>query len=327
MNISVSVIVPCHNCAEWVGRAINSVLAQTYLVKEILLIENNSTDNTLQILHMFESEHPSLIKVYISTEKGACAARNFGLIKARGEWVQFLDADDELLSKKIEDQIRMVDFQKPDVIIGNYNKVTQYPDGVHKIAIVANDDPWVGLINSKLGITSANLWRRESLVAVNGLNEALSSSQEYDLMFRLLQQKYKFIIDHGIKTIVYKQSESISTTDNPAKKTQILIDRYNLRLRVLQYMQSNNLLSDLYEQESFKRLYTILMSIRQYSLPVFEEQIKQTNFSALSFRGKLKAYYEFICSSPKIKYRRRNLVLRTAERYFYIIAHINLLKY
>ncbi len=327
MNISVSVVIPCHNCEEWVGRAINSVLVQTYPVKEVLLIENNSTDNTLQVLHEFENRHPDLIKVYISTQRGACTARNFGLLKAKGDWVQFLDADDELLASKIEEQVRIVASQQPDVIVGDYTKVTQYPDGVHAINIVANDDPWVALINSKLGITSANLWRRESLMEVNGLDETLSSSQEYDLMFRMLQQKYKFIICHGINTIVHKQSESISTTDNPTKKTKILIERYNLRLRVLQYMRGNNLLSDLYEQESFKRLYTLLMSIRQYNLPVFEEQIKQMDFSVLSFRGKIKAYYEFICSSPKIKYRRRNLVLRTAERYFYILAHINLLKY
>jgi glycosyltransferase involved in cell wall biosynthesis len=324
---SVSVVIPCHNCEAWVGRAIDSVLSQTYSVLEILLIENNSTDKTLLVLQEYEKAHTNLIKVYSEPVKGACAARNFGLFRAKGEWIQFLDADDELLPKKIEEHVKLVKLQEPDVIVSDYTKIFQHPDRVYEISIITSDDPWVGLINSTLGITSANLWRRESLLKVNGLDESLTSSQEYDLMFRLLQASNKFIIDHHIQTYVHKQAESISRTEDPVKKTQILLARFNLRVKVLRFLEENNLISDLYKQEIFKRLYTLLMSLKELNQQAFQQQLKQIAFTELRFNNKLKAYYEFVCSSSKIKYRRNNFILRMTERYFYVFTHLGLLRY
>lgn len=324
----VTVVIPCHNCEKWIARAVNSVLAQTHQQFNIILVENNSTDSTLQVLEQLEEEHPGVIRVYIETKKGACAARNLGISKATGEWVQLLDADDELLPQKIEKQLALAQSQQADVVIGNYVRYNQTITGeTYKVKILADKDPWAGLIKSKLGITSANLWRRESLLKVNGLDEAKPSSQEYDLMFRLLQAGAVFTVSDAFDTIIYKQPESVSKTSDAAKTTRILLGRYNLRIEILNALHEKGLLKHAYKQELYKALYAILMSVSEVDMPLFKEKMREFNFKELGLKNRLRIYQHFIQYNPKRKYSRSNLLLNLTEFNFFALKHIHLLKY
>ena len=102
----VSVIIPCYNVAPYLKECLDSVLAQTYEPLEIVCVDNNSSDNTKEVLDQLRDSH----NLIIDEEKnpGACAARNKGLAVCKGEWVQFLDADDLLLADKIETQINAI---------------------------------------------------------------------------------------------------------------------------------------------------------------------------------------------------------------------------
>jgi len=110
MNQFISVIIPCHNVEDYIEEAIASVMAQTYMDFELILVDNNSTDNTLRILER-AAINSSRIRVLEEKGKGAPRARNLGLSVARGSWIQFLDADDLMLPDKLERQIELV---KPD---------------------------------------------------------------------------------------------------------------------------------------------------------------------------------------------------------------------
>ena len=91
----ISVIIPCFNSEEYITRAIESILKQSYTNYEIILVNNNSTDNTYNILQEYAKKKAGLVNVFNEYKKGAPAARNKGLSEAKGEWIQFLDADDE----------------------------------------------------------------------------------------------------------------------------------------------------------------------------------------------------------------------------------------
>ena len=97
----VSVIIPNYNCAEFVDKAIESVLSQTYKNIEIIVVDDGSTDNSIEILSSYLSE----ITLVSQSNSGVSSARNSGLVKASGEYVCFLDADDVWFSNKIEIQI------------------------------------------------------------------------------------------------------------------------------------------------------------------------------------------------------------------------------
>ncbi len=160
--MTVSVIIPCYNAQEFIHRAVESVLRQTYKDWELLLVDNNSTDNTLSLLRKYEQEHPGKVKVLQEFKKGAPAARNLGLQLAEGSWIQFLDADDELFPDKLERQVNTYARQS-DLVIGNFNRVVRIKGVNVKIAKKPyTHNVWASLVTARLGITSANLWKKRN---------------------------------------------------------------------------------------------------------------------------------------------------------------------
>jgi len=100
----VSVIIPNYNYARYVGKAIESVLLQTYANLEVIVVNNGSTDNSLEILHMFEGK----IKLVDQNNLGQSGARNSGLLQSTGDLIAFLDADDFWEPTKLEKQIDLI---------------------------------------------------------------------------------------------------------------------------------------------------------------------------------------------------------------------------
>ena len=107
----VSVIIPTYNRADTIGKAVSSVLAQTYREIEIIIIDDGSTDDTPAVLAGFGAR----IRVLRQSNAGPSAARNGGAAEARGEYLAFLDSDDEWLPEKIERQVRLMECGNPDV--------------------------------------------------------------------------------------------------------------------------------------------------------------------------------------------------------------------
>ncbi|MBN2424439.1 MAG: glycosyltransferase [Calditrichaceae bacterium] len=96
--MKISVVIPVFNRATLIERAIKSVLNQSESPYEIIVVDDGSTDNTSEILLKFRAE----IKIITQDNKGVSLARNRGINAARGEWISFLDSDDEWLPDKLE---------------------------------------------------------------------------------------------------------------------------------------------------------------------------------------------------------------------------------
>ncbi|MBL4674917.1 MAG: glycosyltransferase family 2 protein [Mucilaginibacter sp.] len=256
----VSVIIPCHNCAGFIDRAIKSVMAQSYKDVEIILVENNSTDNTLRVLQKYRSLYPQLISVLIEFTPGAPAARNCGLKMAKGEWIQFLDADDELLIDKISTQLNAAELAGADVVAGASLLKYNTPKKSFDIERQVDEDVWKGLITSNLGITSSNLWRKDALVEVGGWDERISSSQEYDLLFRLIKKSAVVIVDHHLDTIVHFSQNSVSKSTNKEKFEKIIGNRLKLRVAIKEELKAKGILSPQLNTAIDKYIYNELIS-------------------------------------------------------------------
>lgn len=101
----VSVIVPCYNSENTLTRAFDSILSQTILPKEIIFINDASTDGTAKLLEKFRKDHPDLVKVInFSTNRGVANARNAAWDASTQAYIAFLDSDDSWESRKIEIQ-------------------------------------------------------------------------------------------------------------------------------------------------------------------------------------------------------------------------------
>lgn len=102
---SVSIIIPCHNAARWLEATIRSAFAQTWPEKEVILVNDGSTDESPDIARRFEKDG---LRILDQAQGGASAARNAGLAASRGDYLQFLDADDLLAPDKIEKQVEVL---------------------------------------------------------------------------------------------------------------------------------------------------------------------------------------------------------------------------
>jgi glycosyltransferase involved in cell wall biosynthesis len=107
MNQLVSVIIPAFNAGKYLKECVNSVLNQTYPNIEIIIIDDGSTDGSTDFLKVSSCLPPNL-KLFSQSNKGACAARNLGIRKSKGEYIQFLDADDILSPDKIKNQMELL---------------------------------------------------------------------------------------------------------------------------------------------------------------------------------------------------------------------------
>ncbi len=101
----VSILVPCRNAGPWLSATLESALAQTWQEREIILVDDGSTDGSAEIAQSFASRG---VRVFRQTNCGASAARNLALAEAKGDFIQFLDADDLLAPRKIQTQMEML---------------------------------------------------------------------------------------------------------------------------------------------------------------------------------------------------------------------------
>jgi glycosyltransferase involved in cell wall biosynthesis len=114
MNPLVSIIIPAYNSGPWIADTVRSAVSQTWPNKEIIIVDDGSTDDTLSIAKSFESRN---VRVLEQANSGACRARNRGLEECQGDFIQWLDADDLLAPNKIAAQLKRCDDREGDTAI------------------------------------------------------------------------------------------------------------------------------------------------------------------------------------------------------------------
>ncbi len=216
-------------------RALDSVIAQTYRDIEIIMVDDSPVDYSKRAdvhaaIERRQEENLDITIRYIAHPKnmGACVARNTGLDAAIGDYVAYLDDDDEWLPTKIEKQMEVM--QKTDVAMvycGNLCK----NDGTG-ITRVARNEYLKGKVFKELlyrnfiASTSYPLIRKSCLKKVGGFDPLMQSAQDYDVWLRLAEQ---YEIDYVAEPLVlYHEHEGERITTNPQKKISGL-ERINLK--------------------------------------------------------------------------------------------------
>jgi glycosyltransferase involved in cell wall biosynthesis len=134
----VSIVIPCYNAERWLDECLRSALAQTWHDCEVIVVDDGSTDRSLEIANRFK---PQGLKVISQPNQGAAAARNTGLRSAAGSYIQFLDADDLLATDKIERQLSHPEAANPEVLLsGSWGRFTGDPDKAEFRSEILNRD-------------------------------------------------------------------------------------------------------------------------------------------------------------------------------------------
>jgi glycosyltransferase involved in cell wall biosynthesis len=203
MTPVVSILVPCFNAERWIAEAIESALVQTWPEKEVIVVDDGSTDRSLDIIKRFDGR----IHWETGPNYGGNRARNRLLELARGEWVQYLDADDYLLPEKIAQQMEYVSIHPDlDIVFGPIILEHWSEEGSRRelLLIPEPHDPWTLLAAWKLPQTGGPLWRRQAICDVGGWNPVQPCCQEHELYLRLLIREKRFAY-HPTSGAVYRQ--------------------------------------------------------------------------------------------------------------------------
>jgi len=208
---TVSVIIPTYNRAHLVGRAIQSVLEQTYQDFELIVVDDGSTDNTKEVVKGFNDKR---IK-YILHEKnkGATAARNTGIKAARGEYIAFQDSDDEWLPVKLEKQMKVFEAASPEVGVVytgfwriESNKKIYIPS--EKVAR-KEGNIHAELLRGNFVDTPTAVVKKDCFAKVGIFDERLPRLQDWELFIRISKDYHFKCVDEPL-LISYYQPHSIS---------------------------------------------------------------------------------------------------------------------
>lgn len=184
----VSVVVPTHNRAAFIGVAIRSVLAQTDKNLEIIVVDDASTDETPVILRQL-ANIDSRIKILRNTKSlGGGGARNVGIHASSGEWIAFLDDDDEWDKTKIKYQLEKMRAH-PSAVACTCSYKLQLGLRSAKVVRIKNEISLDQLLRRNyLGGASMCLCSRNVLLRIGGFDTGFRSGQDWDLWVRLLEE-------------------------------------------------------------------------------------------------------------------------------------------
>ena len=209
-NPVVSVVIPSYNRKDFLRLALQSVISQTAKPDEIIVVDDGSTDQTVEHL---SSEFPSVTWL-LKENQGVAAARNHGIRRARGEWIALLDSDDQWDKNKLDEQIHHLKAH-PDCRachtqekwIRNQNQVypPTYLDKSH-------DQLFKRSLRHCLICASSCMFHRSLFDEVGLFDEALTVCEDYDFWLRLLLHTPIDLIDRPLTVKFGGHSDQLSTS-------------------------------------------------------------------------------------------------------------------
>lgn len=190
MSALITIAIPCFNSGRWLRQAIASALAQTWPATEVIVADDGSTDDSVEVARSFGGR----VQVLASAHRGGNHARNRALQAARGAWVQFLDADDYLEPEKLAQQLAETEGGKDaDIIYSptwmeDARTARREPSEIDpRLDVCAQWLAW------QLPQTGGGLWRKSALEALGGWKEDQPCCQEHELYLRALQAGQRFV--------------------------------------------------------------------------------------------------------------------------------------
>jgi len=202
MQKLVSVIIPCYNTERWIEETIDCCLKQTYPNIEIIIIDDFSTDNSTEIIKRYSNQ---ITWERLPEHKGGCYARNRGFVLSKGEYIQFLDADDLILPEKIERQVKFLEETGADAVYGDWRFQGHQSNGVIFLEQVEKPgiqkDILQSLIENWWTAVASLFYRRTAVEKSGGWDENFLVAQDRDFFISVVMSGAKVIYQPGCYSI------------------------------------------------------------------------------------------------------------------------------
>lgn len=185
----ISVVIPTHNRATLLRRAIDSVLSQTYSDLELIVVSDGSTDETPSVVAEYAKKDSRVRFVELMPGRGGNVARNMGIEASNGEYVAFLDDDDEWLPEKLKKQVSVFNSEPRIGIVYTGVHILYVDEQIeyNSLSREKGDLSKKILFDNCIGTTSTVVIRKELISKTGVFDEKLKALQDYDLWIRFCQ--------------------------------------------------------------------------------------------------------------------------------------------
>ena len=233
-NKLVSIIIPTYTRCDMLERAIESVLNQTYKNIEIIVVDDNDSDSeyrskTEEFMKKYDLNNNVKYLKHIKNMNGA-VARNTGIKNCNGDYIGFLDDDDEFLPEKIEKQVKILNRTDKkiggvycgfNIIRGNKLMSKNIPNCQGKLSKELLMMEW------GTGSGSNVLFKKEVLESINGFDQNLTRHQDWDVLLNMFR-KYEIIVLKDVLLNIYKDSRiNIPDVNKFIKVKKYFIEKFN----------------------------------------------------------------------------------------------------
>ena len=223
MNVLFSIIVPVYNVEKYLFKCIKSILNQSYDNWELLLIDDGSKDKSRLICEEF-ARKDSRVKVFHKKNGGVSSARNMGLDNAIGNWITFVDSDDELLPMALQNYYNVIRCNNDlDVIKGGYYKVNEILDSIllyscHNDEIVYSQAKGVELLNGDC-CYHGFLWNeciRRNIIGELRFDESICWNEDHLFSYEcFIRAKMMYFMAEPVYLYYIRSRESLSNIKDP----------------------------------------------------------------------------------------------------------------
>ncbi|TSA27725.1 glycosyltransferase family 2 protein [bacterium] len=273
----ISVILPTYNRVNKIKIAVDSILNQTFNNFELIIVDDGSTDNTLEIISDYKDKRINFIR--INNNVGACAARNLGWKNAKYSYITFLDSDDKWDINYLQSQFDK--FRNCNDKYGlQFCRYRMHKDSKIEVKPREIEDLYdrektlIELLHRNFISTQTIITRKEVLEKINGFDEKLPAFQDYDLGIRIAEN-FLFNCNPDILVDVYLSDDSITY-----KHDQRLYSLKRIYYKNMKYFQTHKelhfnflYLIIRYNQTNFKKtdlkFFVKLCKVRNHSLKYY----------------------------------------------------------
>ncbi|MCF8272795.1 MAG: glycosyltransferase family 2 protein [Flavobacteriaceae bacterium] len=239
----ISIIIPIYNCEKLVPFTLNSILGQSFIDWECILIDDNSTDNVLEILYKFQKLDKRFIvfKKPIELKQGANVSRNFGFSKAKGEYIKWFDCDDIMLPNHLELIYNTLIEKNLDFVVSDTvnfdnesNKIIGKPYEFDRSKAVITPE---NLALNKIGWITDDFFGKKEVLNEIKFNEEISFiGDEYNFFVRFLHININGIIIE--KVLTQRRIHPNSITNSKMEN----INEHLVRIAFVKYLTANDLI-------------------------------------------------------------------------------------
>ena len=286
-NSLVAIIIPTFNTGKYIKEAVDSAINQTYKNKEIIVVDDGSTDNTKEILDIYIQDNK--IKYIYQENKGLAGARNTGIKAANGDYIAFLDSDDIFLPNKIEKQIEFLENNR-DCDVCYCDVWHFYDDEPNKLMKLdykyySGSEVLKNLLKKNF-INPLTVVTRRSVVDKYGVfNEYFKRTEDWEYWIRLVWQGVKFCFLPEILAKYRMRKDSLSFNWNSE------IQRKELQLKIFTNLNSEMSFEErkkygmgkiiLYHKLKFlyAKLSIVLWPLKKYQIWLQRRRLKTYNLS------------------------------------------------